>query len=530
MKRTATTLLLLLLLVGTVSAARIYLIETSGSGCSGNCSAGPPGPAGTNGTNGTNGLNGTSVYLSTVANLGNGSYQWNFSNNTNGTPVVLSFVTANLKGDTGATGATGSQGPQGDPGTPGTNGTNGVNGTNGLNGTNASVVAGGIYINITSGVVDANISSFDLRYYLSSNPSSYTTLPAVIAAIQNTTICHTDGTNCPTGALDSGSGWRNTSLQVTLVNNATNVSVGLTSGVPSLFVDNTNGRVLIGTSQSSSELNVNGSISLSSDETITSLADGSNYVKPFEAVTGRMVLRTGGTDRVSVLYTGNVGIGTSSPTQQLHVVGNTNFTGDIYGTNDSGIPKLYFNASAPRLHIGENISQAGILSLREKSGITASVYLVSNAAPAGIAVQRLDTGVWGRFSAGASLDFFWANGKDLIFYEATVTEGAVNNSYSGANPRLRIEDGGNMTVDPLDNAFFFDYTNNRFGIGSTLPAQKLVVNGNANFTGEVSIGSYASAPNTTIGNMYLDTTPPGAFCGRVNSTAWVVLGGAGTCS
>lgn len=35
-------------------------------------------------------------------------------------------------------------------------------------------------------------------------------------------------------------------------------------------------------------------------------------------------------DRLTISSTGNVGIGTTTPSQKLHVVGNGNFTGDLY--------------------------------------------------------------------------------------------------------------------------------------------------------------------------------------------------------
>jgi hypothetical protein len=70
-------------------------------------------------------------------------------------------------------------------------------------------------------------------------------------------------------------------------------------------------------------------MALSPNSRITSSADFSNYFMPYESGTGRMVLRTGASDRVSVLYSGNVGIGTTNPATRLDVAGNTNVTGNL---------------------------------------------------------------------------------------------------------------------------------------------------------------------------------------------------------
>jgi hypothetical protein len=66
------------------------------------------------------------------------------------------------------------------------------------------------------------------------------------------------GSDCrvswPTGSSSSAGGWQNTSTLVSLVNTANNVSAN------TLFVDNTNGKVGIGTTSPGSKLEVNGAI------------------------------------------------------------------------------------------------------------------------------------------------------------------------------------------------------------------------------------------------------------------------------
>ena len=86
-------------------------------------------------------------------------------------------------------------------------------------------------------------------------------------------------------------------------------------------VNNTNaGNVGIGTATPASKLEVIGNIALSPSSRITATADLGNYVMPYTSF-GRMVFGTGGSDRVSILYNGNVGIGTTNPIVKLSVVG-----------------------------------------------------------------------------------------------------------------------------------------------------------------------------------------------------------------
>jgi hypothetical protein len=87
-------------------------------------------------------------------------------------------------------------------------------------------------------------------------------------------------------------------------------------------ISNTNpGNVGVGTPTPAQKLSVQGNIGVSADGVIISDADNSNYLKPYESGTGRMVFRTGALDRLSILYNGNVGISTATPKYKLDVQG-----------------------------------------------------------------------------------------------------------------------------------------------------------------------------------------------------------------
>jgi len=200
---------------------------------------GPQGPAGTNGTNGvngTNGINGSNLTFNSIYSFGNGSLEWNFSDGT-------SYITPNLTGAKGDTGATGATGAAGTNGTNGLNGTNGVNGTNGINGSNASVTGQHPYINVTEGIVDANITAFDARYTLQSNFLSYQALIYTnITALQtsNTT------TNTRIDSLNSSKGVAN--LSFTTISTTSGTSPVADSAIDTLTLTAGSGITITGDS------------------------------------------------------------------------------------------------------------------------------------------------------------------------------------------------------------------------------------------------------------------------------------------
>ena len=83
----------------------------------------------------------------------------------------------------------------------------------------------------------------------------------------------------------------------------------------------TAGNVGVGTTTPASKLEVIGNIALSPSSRMTSTADWGNQIMPYESITGRMAFATAGVDRVSILYNGNVGIGTTNPIVKLAVDG-----------------------------------------------------------------------------------------------------------------------------------------------------------------------------------------------------------------
>lgn len=160
--------------------------------------------------------------------------------------------------------------------------------------------------------------------------------------VGNSIVCLNNGSNCPAGASNNA-GWLNTTAQVTLANNQTNLSINNSE----LFVDTADSRVGILTTTPNANLQVNGDINASTVNIGT--AKIANY--PL-AVAGSITMTSGGSfysrnnnnltlyvdasPSAAILFkdsgggnTFKMAIGTSTPTQLLSVGGNANITGNL---------------------------------------------------------------------------------------------------------------------------------------------------------------------------------------------------------
>jgi len=110
-----------------------------------------------------------------------------------------------------------------------------------------------------------------------------------------------------------------------------------------LNVDYTNARIGIGTTSPTQKLHVEGTILVNNE---VQFVDSSMRI--FRS-SNDMRLRVGGSDRMTINSTGNVGIGTTSPSQRLEVDGDALI-------NNSGDGKLYLGSTSDYIgNIGSNI-------------------------------------------------------------------------------------------------------------------------------------------------------------------------------
>jgi len=259
----------------------------------------------------------------------------------------------------------------------------------------------------------------------------------------------------------------------------------------------------------------------------------------------------------SLTASGNVGIGTTSPSEKLSISGNTNsYTalqisngaagGRSYGfastdnTNGNGGGKFGifdFTASAYRMTI-DNTGNVGIgltspgakLDIDATSGDTLRLSRDTSNSPSAADWIRWDS-VWGPNSGGIRAGDTWAWDTQLYGTQGLSFRGAT---YSSASPHMIIN------------------TNGYVGIGTTIPetylgsSAKLAVNGVLNVGTNTNIGSFllggssvlstTNSPNTlTInaagfsnvvipaGNVGIGTTSPGAQL-QVSSSAAGTIG------
>jgi hypothetical protein len=282
-----------------------------------------------------------------------------------------------------------------------------------------------------------------------------------------------------------------------------NVGIGTTSPSEKLHVTNS---LLVGTSVGSNVVARFSTLSSGKDSTLL-LSDGVSYSSKISMLSGDLHLSTEGKiSAVTVKATsGNVGIGTTSPTRKLEV----DFTGSVYGAkftrsdatgssliefaNSAGVKSVIgYDAGVDGYKIGTAsatnfvVKQSGNVGIGTTSpgaklevqgtntagdlALSNSSTTVSSGDTLGkLAFRNYDGSVnFSTFSgevasirAVAAVDFTGTNGAntDLLFYTNSVSP-ANGSPVSGGSERMRITSTGNV------------------GIGNTSPSNRLDVNGN----------------------------------------------------
>ena len=266
---------------------------------------GPQGPTGANGTNGTNGANGATGPTGPQGPTGaNGTNGTNGANGATGPTGPQGPTGANgTNGTNGANGATGATGPQGPTGANGTNGTNGATGPTGANGTNGTNGATG--------------------------PTGLTGPTGPVGCLSNNYIIKSNGVNATctvapifeTNAGLVGIGTTNPQTRLTVTGDGTgyaNIGGGFCGA-------NYTGISLNG--QTPNGVCTNYNLLSSPTDLNFYLNRPSGFAIHFrEANADQMFIQTGG----------NIGMGTTAPTQKLDVVGNVKFSNALMPNNLPG--------------------------------------------------------------------------------------------------------------------------------------------------------------------------------------------------
>jgi hypothetical protein len=172
---------------------------------------------------------------------------------------------------------------------------------------------------------------------------------------------------------------------------------------------------------------------------------------------GFIALSPGDSEAMRITTGGNVGIGTTSPSQKLSVQGNTDL-GNSYGSTTSSTYTTRVSGYAMRYDASNRYGNYGVLILNSDSGWTSSArrFMLTS----GLNVNK--------FAIIRSVD----STTDPSFGDA----GAISSG----------------TAD-----FVID-SNGLVGIGTTSPSQKLDVAGNININGQINVHSYLAlySPNS----------------------------------
>jgi hypothetical protein len=122
-------------------------------------------------------------------------------------------------------------------------------------------------------------------------------------------------------------------------------------------------------------------------------------------------------------------------------------------------------------------------------------------------------GLWGKGTGGGSVPMIVLDSSDLVNI-GNWNSGGVSDQivfYTTLGERMRINGGGNVTID--SNTLFVDATNNKVGIGTTSPAQKLDVNGSVYLGGNLTVNessdSMVEMSVTTL--RQVNTWSPGGY-------------------
>mgnify|MGYP006411064725 CR=1 FL=1 len=379
-----------------------------------------------------------------------------------------------------------------------------------------------------------------------------------------------------------------------------NVTGNFSAGGTTFLVDNDDGRVGIGTASPSATLHVAGTIKVGETASGNTMSESGNsmYLKTSatSGTVGLIVAKSNGGTIAKFESSGNVGIGTLTPTNLFNVLGDANITGNLYvagnlvgdgltnstawnrsGTNVSlrspgdniSATTLFVDNSAGRVGVG-TVSPDTPLDIEADNGRMLRLARTT-ASGTGMLIQDTDTG--SGTTNGFLIGISDAEVAQLWNYENTDMIFATNNAQkmvieaggnvgigesnpdetltidlSGANNQIALNANANRQSaitfrsagtdkwyvgrgdsDILSEDTFFigkyggsvndaggntaklviDSSGN-VGIGNTTPANKLIVVGDANVTGNFSAGGTTFLVDNDDGRVGIGTASPSA--------------------
>ncbi|HEY9481291.1 MAG TPA: helix-turn-helix domain-containing protein, partial [Candidatus Paceibacterota bacterium] len=319
-----------------------------------------------------------------------------------------------------------------------------------------------------------------------------------------------------------------------IVNNSGNVGIGTSSPVDKLNIktaDNSYGLGIVSTGVDGTYNGIrfgydnasNGTFFLGNIQAIKEAGGGGDLV-----LNSASSFATYNTNQLVLSRAGNVGVGTSSPSQALSVQGNGLFSGNILAANVTATGTLNTNfissTNAPLTIMRNNGTANAAISLSDTTG----------AAGGRITTAGSNSLVFASYNGGTEYARFTSSGSLGIGTTTPMSTLAVVGPTSGASTAMTLSRGAN------GNFWNFNLDNNNFGLSyntSTAGQEKFVVTSGGNVGVGTTTPQYLldvantirSTTNTSgsAANLRLENFQSGgAFEWRVGGTASSL--GAGT--
>ena len=205
------------------------------------------------------------------------------------------------------------------------------------------------------------------------------------------------------------------------VEGGVNISGGLNVTNGDVLLATSSGRVGIGTSSPQKELHVIGSANVT----------GTVYAHNFSGNSNISFLNASGEEVVRITDSGNVGIGTTSPSSNLDVAGNFEVDGsDFFVNSSSGNVGIGTTSPGQRLHVEESTVNEGIQLHNTAHNVAGStpIFITSEDSSGNLKTVSMEGQGNGIFSfrTGATTLGGWGTQRLQIAVDGTLTASASN--------------------------------------------------------------------------------------------------------